>query len=774
MSITSSGSNPSENIIRNLFIQQGMPSPKYMVVTGRLGEYNEQTRQVMLYVGDAEVEIPLTVDEKTPIAFRKVTSPDEDPFSLWDLGPRNVPSMAALAASDDIATTVDNNIFFRDCIESVTRRAAYTDYRPLALAEGTVYLHADGTQTFQLNRMTVASYLPGLYRWEDHSYWAQHLNQLMESRLAFLFDDISVIDVEDIGKHWLTNINSLGEPKGDIIETATLARFTYGAASVALVNDNKQARDAAKAAAEFQIRELADNTGDSNIRLWLHGKSRDENGRVTLIKPAGKDDGLVGDRAHIPLYEQIYDIAGLTQTFLVTRNKALLVNVVRTMNAFDRFFKVEGRRGWWSHIDVTTHQPCEERLGINKGGINWNSVGDHIPAYLFSLLAALGPKYKKSNADADLNELREHADDMLKEAVEIIVREFPGEDHPTVRERFNLDEEGNFVYNSRYGWQKNRAIIGHNFKIVWNLTRAANYFNAQGDRAERAGHSELADDYRERAQSAAQLAERLNDDMMRLGIDPVSFLLHDGIERQPTIPGELQVPWGPHGDFWQHEQVVHALGEQYGWHMRLGNVQKAEKILEYWRKLNLVWTEKFLDQVNRSVHFRINDQFSPIAQSYNHIGGIDIAGYHESEYALLQNFMTKMYLTKKPFSLTFDLDAHRVIEGTVDEYVSVAGDAWVLGLARIIRVAVNGTPFEIPMEGNELVPNPEEPIINLQQMGLDGANNLKATKLTVWFQPKSWEEYWQEHNITPVSTQVPALCDPKYASPPDQPRSDLR
>ncbi len=49
------------------------------------------------------------------------------------------------------------------------------------------------------------------------------------------------------------------------------------------------------------------------------------------------------------------------------------------------------RDGYFPHIDYATMRPDCNANPANNYKKNWNSVGDHIPAYLVNLLIALDP-----------------------------------------------------------------------------------------------------------------------------------------------------------------------------------------------------------------------------------------------------------------------------------------------------------------------------------------------------------------------------------------------
>ena len=75
----------------------------------------------------------------------------------------------------------------------------------------------------------------------------------------------------------------------------------------------------------------------------------------------------------------------------------MLEDIRRTIRAFQDFFRDDprygytGTGGYFSHVDYATLRPDVDSLGQNKLRKNWNSIGDHIPAYLVNLIIALDP-----------------------------------------------------------------------------------------------------------------------------------------------------------------------------------------------------------------------------------------------------------------------------------------------------------------------------------------------------------------------------------------------
>jgi hypothetical protein len=183
----------------------------------------------------------------------------------------------------------------------------------------------------------------------------------------------------------------------------------------------------------------------------------------------------------IPLYEQIYALAGLGNYYRISLDWEVLEDIRRTVRAFNDFYLDEkreddpafqGNGGYFSHIDYATMRPDRNQNPNNNLKKNWNSVGDHIPAYLINLLLSLDPQ--PVGGRQDLAGILDIARDMLERVTNLIIDKFPDPDPnvPYVNERFFADWKPDHTYS----WQQNRVVVGHNFKIAWNLTRVANYY----------------------------------------------------------------------------------------------------------------------------------------------------------------------------------------------------------------------------------------------------------------------------------------------------------
>src|SRR5438876_850296 len=126
---------------------------------------------------------------------------------------------------------------------------------------------------------------------------------------------------------------------------------------------------------------------DRDCVYWYHGMDVIGNRERKIFASQCGDDFDA-----IPAYEQIYALAGPIQTYRVTGDPRILQDAEKTINLFNQFFLDREKGGYFSHIDPLKFDPRAESLGANRARKNWNSVGDHAPAYLINLWLATGDK----------------------------------------------------------------------------------------------------------------------------------------------------------------------------------------------------------------------------------------------------------------------------------------------------------------------------------------------------------------------------------------------
>jgi len=280
----------------------------------------------------------------------------------------------------------------------------------------------------------------------------------------------------------------------------------------------------------------------------------------------------------------------------------------------------------------------------------------------------------------------------LERVTNLIIEKFPDRDPgvPYVNERF----EANWTPDHSYSWQKNRAVVGHNFKIAWNLTRVANYYKTLADslrRQPRLGstHADpaLAAEYQRTADRSMELANRLGQAMTEVGIDAIRGGCFDAVERKPSNGMPVEFTWGNTKDFWQQEQAILAYLILFG---HTGNPQ----CLKMARRTEAFWNIFFLDREHRGMYFRVTDNGLPVVQGgYEVRGGhSDASGYHCFELNYLAHIYNRAYVapvngTDAAFCLHF-----KPHKNSGARSINVLPDFMPPGSVQVERVTINGVP----------------------------------------------------------------------------------
>ena len=195
-----------------------------------------------------------------------------------------------------------------------------------------------------------------------------------------------------------------------------------------------------------------------DLVLWYHALDVSTSPPQPMLGSEWPDD--VGG---VSAFDQAYALSGLAQLYRVNGDPELLADVERHVRMFDRYFHDPDRGGFFSHIDPASRDPRSDRLGQNRARKNWNSVGDHAPAYLFNLWLATGDDRYVSR---------------LEDIFDLVGEHFPDFAHsPFVYERFHED----WTPDTAWGWQQNRGIVGH------NLTTSTTSMRLIGDSPDRTG-----------------------------------------------------------------------------------------------------------------------------------------------------------------------------------------------------------------------------------------------------------------------------------------------
>jgi mannose/cellobiose epimerase-like protein (N-acyl-D-glucosamine 2-epimerase family) len=519
---------------------------------------------------------------------------------------------------------------------------------------------------------------------ETH-WWLDQIARMADRWLDDLFDSTRSYRIDDFKKFYRTNLNIQGEPGDDTIqECATLSRLIYGLSSAYLLTGAERYLLAAKAGVEYQREAFRSLSHDGRRCFWAFGRRQLRDGEKLVIPSENPDD-----RNTIPLYEQIYALAGLAQYYRITLDWEVLEDIRRTVGAFQDFYLDDeparqkgfpGLGGYFSHIDYTTLRPDTPGLGDNRLRKNWNSVGDHIPAYLINLVLALDP-VPKSPGKRHLQWFLDRCRGILEETSDLIVEKFPDPESDYVQERFMAD----WTPDRAWRWQQDRAICGHNLKIAWNLTRCAFYFQCQEKANRDRRDVRAADAYKERADKCIALARKLGQKMAEVGVDKLRGGVFDAVERRPANGQPTQFAWSSTKDFWQQEQGILAFLILHGLD------PKERQFLDLAREAIAFWNIFFLDRDRQGIFFRTTDNGQPFVQgSYANKGGHSISGYHAFELNYLAHLYIRSYVISDArddnnFTIYFKLSPLRD-----QESINVLPDFFPPGLLRIVTIRMDG------------------------------------------------------------------------------------
>lgn len=529
----------------------------------------------------------------------------------------------------------------------------YIQPERLVVLQG-VYQENNGNRRFDAGTVNLLQSTKGEFLFEETHWWLTQIARIADTWLGYLFPKETTYEIDDF-KLYQTQLNIIGLPTNDNVqECATLSRLIYGLSSAYLLTGCESYLSAAQAGVQYQRETFRSLSHDGQHCFWASSKRQTKYSYQLNMTSQNNDD-----RGAIPLYEQIYALAGLAQYYRITLDWEVLDDIKRTVRAFNDFFlDRESEYGenaygdYFSHLDFATMSWDSEALGDNQARKNWNSIGDHIPAYLINVILALEPLPKSDRGHEDLRQFLDICKKILRTTATIIIEKFP-DPNPNilfVNERFFRD----WKPDKSWRWQQNRAVIGHNLKIAWNLTRVANYYYFMADKSA-ADNLQEAQESRELAARAQKLADRLGVSMAEIGVDLFRGGIFDVIERNPQNGMPLDFPWSNTKDFWQQEQAILAYLILHG----CSNEDEAQKqeYLKLAQEMASFWNLFFLDQDNKGFFFRVNESGLPITQGdYGSKGGHAISGYHAFELNFLAHVYISAYVTKKPFCLYFKPD----------------------------------------------------------------------------------------------------------------------
>jgi mannose/cellobiose epimerase-like protein (N-acyl-D-glucosamine 2-epimerase family) len=442
---------------------------------------------------------------------------------------------------------------------------------------------------------------PDTYEFEQPDWWTKQIKELGHFYLKAQFGD-QPIDYSN----YRTIVTLAGDKPTDNYrqETDTISRLVYGFASAYLLTGDDRFLEGAENGTEYLREHMRFYDLDENVVYWYHGI--DVHGRRE-DKVCASEFG--DDFDAIPAYEQIYALTGPVQTYRITGDPRILKDAQLTVDLFDRFFLDKARGGFYSHLDPIMLDPTSEDLGPNKDKKNWNSIGDHAPAYLINLYLATGE--------------RRYAD-FLEYTFDTIVKNFPDyEKSPFVKEKFF----GDWSHDTTHLWQQNRAVVGHNLKIAWNIMRMYNL--------------KPKEEYE-------TLARRIGTEMPKVGMDKQRGGWYDVLERFLRSGEELhRFAFHDRKAWWQQEQGILA-------YLIMAGVLGDEEYLTLTRESASFYNSFFLDHDDGAVYFSVLANGIPYLMGTERFkGSHSMSGYHSTELCYLAAVYTNLLITKQPLDLYF-------------------------------------------------------------------------------------------------------------------------
>lgn len=441
------------------------------------------------------------------------------------------------------------------------------------------------------------------YLFEKPNWWVDQIQALGNFYLKAQFGD-QAIDY----RNYRTTISLAGKRSQENFrqETDTISRLVYGFASAFMMTGDDRFLEAAEKGTDYLREHLRFEDLDEGIVYWYHAIDVEGDREFKRFSSEFGDDYNA-----IPAYEQIYALAGPIQTYRASGDPRIMEDTEKTIKLFNDFFLDQSEYGgYFSHLDPVTLDPRSESLGDNRAKKNWNSVGDHAPAYLINLWLATGKQ--------------EYAD-MLEYTFDTIVERFPDyENSPFVQERFYED----WSADTQWAWQENRGVVGHNLKIAWNLMRMQSL--------------KAKDEYVQMAEKIAELMPKAGSDQQRGGIyDVVERVLGEGESVHRFV-------WHDRKAWWQQEQAILA-------YLILAGVLQNEDYHRLGREFAAFYNAHFLDLEAGGVYFNVLANGLPYLTGGNERGkgSHSMSGYHSFELCYLAAVYTNLLVVKQPMDFYF-------------------------------------------------------------------------------------------------------------------------
>ena len=494
---------------------------------------------------------------------------------------------------------------------------------------------------FEVNCITFPGDQSESYLHREKGWWIKQVDEIANRYLTWQFNWPNT-EIDYRNYRTLVNITGMKDESDYLQETDTISRMVYGMASAYMLTGKDEYLEAAEKGTEYLRDKLRFVDTDTGLIYWYHGlKVQNNNQEQKLLVSEFGDDYDC-----IPAYEQIYALAGPIQTYRLTGDPRILDDTERTIDLFEQHYKDHTNGGYYSHIHAVTLSAYEESLGRNKARKNWNSVGDHAPAYLINLwLATEEERYKL----------------MLEDTFDTIEKYFQDYDNsPFVQEKFYDSWEK----DQSWGWQQNRAVVGHNLKIAWNLMR---YYSIDPKK----GYKELA--------------EKIAELMPQFGYDKQRFGWYDVVDRV-VKPGQKfhRYAWHDRKAWWQQEQGILAYFILQGLFPDNKNYEKyADESAAFYNSF-------FLDNSDGGVYFNVLANGMPYLLGTERFkGSHSMSAYHSTELCFLSTIYIDLMTNKRPLDLYFS----PLPGGFKDNILRVSPDILPKGSVKLTGCEINGENY---------------------------------------------------------------------------------
>ncbi|QNJ21227.1 N-acylglucosamine 2-epimerase family protein [Synechococcus sp. A18-25c] len=459
---------------------------------------------------------------------------------------------------------------------------------------------------FEVNYIVFAGDGKDQYRYADEpGWWIKQIDQIASSYCEWQFN-APTQDIDYNNYRTIINLTGGKEQEDYLQETDTISRMVYGMACAYMLTGKDLYLDAAEKGTEYLRDKMRFTDTDTGLIYWYHGQKVGSGGeeQKLLVSEFGDDYDC------IPAYEQIYALAGPVQTYRITGDPQILHDAEKTVDLFDECFKDNEKGGYYSHIHAVTLSAHEASLGRNQAKKNWNSVGDHAPAYLINLWLATGEERYRT---------------MLEETFDTITSHFPDyEESPFVQEKFFDD----WSKDQTWGWQQNRAVVGHNLKIAWNLMRF---------------YAEMGKD------KYIDIAKKIASLMPKVGYDSQRFGWYDVVERVLGKDEKYhRYAWHDRKAWWQQEQGILA------YLILQGHMPDNQEYKKYAEESAAFYNAFFLDNNDGGVYFNVLANGVPyLVGTERYKGSHSMSAYHSTELCFLSTIYIDLMIKKRPLNLYF-------------------------------------------------------------------------------------------------------------------------